>query len=68
MPRAQIATRQAKYTLEKLHAELGGKILDNKAEAKRVAASMVQVEAVVKMLDPSYDVRPIAVRRRKPTQ
>ena len=66
MPRAKIATTQAKFTLEQLHAELGGKILDNKAQAKRLAQAMVHVEAVLKMLDPAYDVRPIAVRRRKP--
>jgi hypothetical protein len=66
MPHAKIATHQAIFTLEQLHAELGGKILDNKAEAKRLAAAMVHVEAVLKMLQPGYDVRPIAVRRRKP--
>jgi hypothetical protein len=66
MPRAEIATTQAKHTLEQLHAELGGKILDNKAQAKRLAECMKHVEAVLKMLDPDYDVRPIAVRRRKP--
>jgi hypothetical protein len=66
MPRAQILTTQATHTLEQLHAELGGKILDNKAEAKRLAGAMVHVEAVLKMLQPGYDVRPIAVRRRKP--
>jgi hypothetical protein len=36
MPRAEIATHQAKATLLQLHAELGGKILDNKAEAERL--------------------------------
>jgi hypothetical protein len=66
MPRAEIATTQAKHTLEQLHAELGGKILDNKAQAKRLAEAMKHVEAVLKMIDPDYDVRPIAVRRRKP--
>ena len=66
MPRAEIATTQAKYTLEQLHAELGGKILDNKKEAVRLAQAMKHVEAVLRMLDPAYDVRPIAVRRRKP--
>jgi len=66
MPRAEIATKQAKFTLEQLHAELGGKILDNKAEAKRLAAAMVHVEAVLKMLDPDYSVRGISIRRRKP--
>jgi hypothetical protein len=66
MPRAEIATTQAKYTLEQLHAELGGKILDNKKEAARLAQAMKHVEAVLRMLDPTYNVRPIAVRRRKP--
>lgn len=68
MPHAKILTTQATHTLEQLHAELGGKILDNKAEAKRLAEAMVHVEAVLKMLQPDYDVRPIAVRRRKPNQ
>jgi hypothetical protein len=36
MPRAGIATTQAKFALEKLHAELGGKIKDNKREAARL--------------------------------
>jgi len=54
MPRAKIATHQAKFTLEQLHAELVGKILDNKAQAKRLAQSMVHVEVVLKMLDLNY--------------
>ena len=66
MPRAEIATKQAKFTLEQLHAELGGKILDNKAEALRLARSMKHVEAVLKLLDPDYSLRGISVRRRKP--
>ena len=64
MPRAQIATHQAKHTLEQLHAELGGKILDNKAEADRLRQSMVHVEAVIKLLDPTHNLRTISVRRR----
>jgi hypothetical protein len=66
MPRAEIATKQAKYTLEQLHAELAGKILDNKREARKLAEAMKHVEAVLKLLVPGYNVRPIAVRRRKP--
>jgi hypothetical protein len=66
MPRAEIATTQARHTLEQLHAELGGKILQNKEEAERLAQDMRHVEAVLKMLDPNYNVRSIAVRRRKP--
>lgn len=64
--RAEICTKQARFTLERLHAELGGKIQDNKKEAERLAQAMKHVEAVLKMLDPSYSVAPIAVRRRKP--
>src|SRR5258707_1554658 len=66
MPVAAIATTQAKYALEKLHAELGGTILDNKREAKHLAQCMKHVEAVLKMLEPGYSVRSISVRRRKP--
>ena len=51
--------------LEALHAELAGKIGDNKREAERLADDMRHVEAVLKLLQPGYDVRPIAVRRRK---
>lgn len=66
MPHAEIATKQAKYTLEQLHAELAGKIQANKEQAERLAQDMKHVEAVLKLLDPSYDLRPIAIRRRKP--
>lgn len=65
MPRAEIATKQAQFTLEQLHAELGGKILDNKREAASLAQAMRHVEAVLKLLQPGYNVRGIAVRRRK---
>jgi hypothetical protein len=68
MPHAKIAFRQAVYTLEQLHAELGGKILDNKREADRLRQAMVHVEAVIKMLDPAMSLRGISVRRRKPNQ
>jgi hypothetical protein len=44
---------------------LGGKILENKREGRRLAEAMKHVEAVLKLLRPGYDVRPIAVRRRK---
>lgn len=68
MPTAKIATKQAKLTLLQLHAELGGKIKDNKAEGARLAKAMMHVEAVLKLLDPAFSLRPIAVRRRKPNQ
>ena len=66
MPRAEIATKQAMHTLEQLHAELAGKILQHKKEGERLAQAMRHVEAVLKLLQPGYDVRPIAIRRRKP--
>lgn len=65
MPRAEIATTQALHTLEQLHAELGGKIQQNKEESERLAQDMRHIEAVLKLLDPSYSARSIAVRRRR---
>jgi hypothetical protein len=65
MPRAEILSKQAMHTLGQLHAELAGKLIDNKREAKRITVSMMQVEAVMKLLEPGYVVRGIAVRRRK---
>ena len=54
MPRAEIATTQCKFTLEQLHAELGGKILDNKAQAKRLAEGMKRVEEARRILQATY--------------
>ncbi len=56
--------KTAVYALERLHAEIGGKLLANKQEAKRLADDMRHVEAVPRMLEPNFDVRKIAVRRR----
>jgi hypothetical protein len=53
-------------TLERLHAELGGQILENREEAQRLAGQMLHVEAVIKMLDPTYNLRRISVKRRTP--
>jgi hypothetical protein len=50
--------------LVRLHADLGGRILDNRKEGQRLADSMRHVEAVIRLFDPAYDVRRIAVRRR----
>src|SRR6266446_3465641 len=58
--------RPAIQTLERLHAELGGKILENKQEHENLAGQMRHVEAVIKMLDPSYSLRSISVKRRQP--
>jgi hypothetical protein len=64
MPRAEIATKQAVYTLGLLHAELAGKLLANKGEAIRLRTAMMQVEAVMKMLNPAVNIRLIAPKRR----
>lgn len=45
---------------------MAGKLIDNKAEAERLAQAMKHVEAVLKLIDPSFNLRPIAIRRRKP--
>lgn len=64
--RAEICTKQACLTLNQLHAELAGKILQNKEEGERLAESMRHVEAVIKLLNPDFPINSIAVRRRKP--
>ena len=48
--------------LVRLHADLGGKILENRKEAKRLAEAMQHVEAVIRLFDPA--VGRIAARRR----
>jgi hypothetical protein len=58
--------RPAIQTLEWLHSELGGQVLENKNEALKLADQMRHVEAVIKMLDPTFSLRRIAVKRRKP--
>jgi hypothetical protein len=64
VPRAEIASKQAVYTLGLLHAELAGKLLANKRETIRLRTAMLQVEAVVKMLQPGFNVASIAAKRR----
>ena len=64
--KAEIASHQARYTLERLHAEYGGKIVANREEHARLSESMKHIEAVLKLLDPTYSARSISVRRRKP--
>jgi hypothetical protein len=64
MPRAEIACKQALHTLGQLHSELAGKLLANAREARRLRTSMLQVEAVMKLLDPSANIRLIAPKRR----
>jgi hypothetical protein len=64
MPRAEIASKQAVYTLSQLHAELAGKLLANKLAAVKIRTAMMQVEAVLQMLQPGFSVAAIAAKRR----
>lgn len=51
--------------LVRLHADIGGQIQANKAEAERLADAMKHVEAVIKIFNPDYSVRAISARRRQ---
>jgi hypothetical protein len=61
-------TRPAIFTLERLHAELGGQILENRQRHDELSHQMRHVEAVIKMLDPGYNLSQITVKRRKPNK
>src|SRR3977135_101833 len=64
MPRADIKSKQAIYTLSQLHAELAGKFLENHRQGVRLKTAMLQVEAVLQMLQPGFNVQSIAAKRR----
>src|SRR5260221_9842294 len=49
-------TRPAINTLERLHRELGGQILENRQRHDELSHQMRHVEAVIKMLDPGYNL------------
>ena len=51
--------------LVKLHADLGGRIFENRKLGEKLAQDMKHVEAVIRMFEPSFDVRKIAIRRRQ---
>jgi hypothetical protein len=64
MPSAEILSKQALCTLTQLHAELAGKIETNRKSGDKLRSQMVQVEAVMKMLDPDFNARAISAKRR----
>ena len=64
MPRAEIASKQAVYTLTQLHAELAGKFIENRNAAEKIKTAMLQVEAVLQMLQPGFSVRALSAKRR----
>ncbi|MCK1552703.1 hypothetical protein IVB11_27590 [Bradyrhizobium sp. 177] len=53
------------FTVERLHAELGGQILENRQQGEQLRDQMRHVEAVLKLLDPGHNLARIAVKRRK---
>jgi hypothetical protein len=64
MPLGTILTKQAMNTLTQLHAELAGKIEGNRKSGDKLRMQMMQVEAVMKMLNPDFSLRAISIKRR----
>src|ERR1019366_3196684 len=64
MPRAEIASKQAMFTLSQLPGELAGKFLENRNAAVKLKTAMLQVEAVMQMLQPGFNNRSSAAKRR----
>jgi hypothetical protein len=50
--------------LIRLHADIGGRILENKRQAEKLATDAKAVESVLKMFDPEFNARAISARRR----
>lgn len=50
--------------MTQLHAELAGKIEGNRKSDDKLRMQMMQVEAVMKMLNPDVNLRAISVKRR----
>lgn len=64
MPHGKILPYHALKTLIQLHAELAGKINANRKAGDALRGQMIQVEAVMKMLDPAFNARGISAKRR----
>jgi hypothetical protein len=56
--------KPAIYALERLHAELSGEIITNRKRTVQLAAGIRHVEAVIRMLEPEFNLRGIAARRK----
>jgi hypothetical protein len=50
--------------LIRLHADIGGRILENKRQAEKLALDAKAVEAVIRLFDPEFNARAISARRR----
>lgn len=68
MPHAEIASKQALFALQQLHAELSGKLQQVDEQRTKIEDDMKTVERTIKLLDPKYSLRAISIRRRKPNK
>jgi hypothetical protein len=50
--------------LVKMHAELGGSLLDAQHRLQKLQSDMLSIEAVIRLVAPSYNMKSIAARRR----
>jgi hypothetical protein len=55
----------ATYALLRLHAEIAGKMVKNRSEAKRLRRDLGRVDAVIRMLESSINIHTAAVQKRK---
>ncbi|HMA73040.1 MAG TPA: hypothetical protein VKP67_16395 [Xanthobacteraceae bacterium] len=63
------ANHQAVTFVMHLHADIGGKIAENKRQAAKLAEEAAHIEAVIRMFDPAFDMKripPGAATRRTP--
>jgi hypothetical protein len=51
--------------LVRLHADVGGRILETKRRTGGWSQSMKHIEHVIRMFDPDYNMRAIFIRRRE---
>ncbi len=56
--------RPALYALIRLHAELQGRVKQNREETQRLRSDMRHVEHVLKLLEPGFNIAGIASRRK----
>ncbi len=67
MPHAEIARKQALFTLAALYAELAGKLKRPRRDAAKVRVDIEHVAAVILLLDPTFDLAQIRpIERYKP--
>lgn len=59
--------RPALYALIRLHAELQGRVKQNREETQRLRSDMRHVEHVLKLLEPGFNIAGIASRRKYKT-